>query len=468
MTSMSAGEVLTSGPVWKLPPSEATSSEYRSRSCRRSSPSGRAGTASTALPPPKGKPTAAILSVIAADSRIASSSAAAGSAYAFIRVPPPAGPRRVEWRQTNIHVPLARSKWTTVCSPSQARMSSSSTPRTYPYPSLGGFGDAAGGSHASRVAERLPAPRRLPSRLSRAQGAPLPLRWAGRELTRRPHASHSAPHPARPRGAPRTGGLRRRWAGRGDGSRRRRLRAGSGLGHRPQRPRGPGRGTRQPAPRRARARRSSRVGHAESGGRLEGAAHGVLWVLLARRPGPTGRALGLATAGRVRVHRRRWREHRLRLFVGVCCDAGMAPLPRPQSQHRAFVLQGDRCRRRDRRERDSLLGADVRLRRGQRLSATCLADTHPSPAGRFLAPARADSAPGAQVARSRAAARGCLQAPDTGTEAGEPHRGSQAWPCFEAAAIAAARGEQAAPVGRESAGRSNLHRPPDDLDARHA
>src|SRR5919198_6684283 len=71
--------------------------------------------------------TAAILSVIADASRIASSSPSAGAAYVFIRVPPPAGPREVEWMQTNIHVPVGRSKRTTTSSPSQARISSSST-----------------------------------------------------------------------------------------------------------------------------------------------------------------------------------------------------------------------------------------------------------------------------------------------------------------------------------------------------
>jgi hypothetical protein len=49
---------------------------------------------------------AAILSVIAAASRIASDMASAGDVYVFIRVPPSAGPRFVEWIQTNIHVPL--------------------------------------------------------------------------------------------------------------------------------------------------------------------------------------------------------------------------------------------------------------------------------------------------------------------------------------------------------------------------
>src|ERR671934_2061648 len=127
---MSAADVFTSGPVLNVPRSEATRSAYRNRRPRRASPSTSSGTARTALPPPKGMSTAAILSVIADASRIASSSPSAGSAYVFIRVPPPAGPREVEWMQTNIHVPLGRSKRTTTSSPSQERRSSSSTTGT--------------------------------------------------------------------------------------------------------------------------------------------------------------------------------------------------------------------------------------------------------------------------------------------------------------------------------------------------
>src|SRR5919204_4953023 len=88
--------------------------------------------------------TAAILSVIADASRIASSSPSAGSAYVFIRVPPPAGPRAVEWMQTNIHVPLGRSKRTTTSSPSHELITSSSTEGT----------PACGRLHRGRQRER--------------------------------------------------------------------------------------------------------------------------------------------------------------------------------------------------------------------------------------------------------------------------------------------------------------------------
>src|SRR5437763_13030432 len=67
---------------------------------------------------------------MASASLIASAGASAGSAYTFIRVPPPAGPREVEWMQTKIHVPVGRSKRTTTSSPSHERRSSSSTPGT--------------------------------------------------------------------------------------------------------------------------------------------------------------------------------------------------------------------------------------------------------------------------------------------------------------------------------------------------
>src|SRR5919197_2666968 len=85
------------------------------------------GTASTALPPPKGMATAAVFSVIADASRIASARASEGSEYTFIRVPPHAGPRAVEWMQTKIHVPAGRSKRATTFSPSHERIRSSST-----------------------------------------------------------------------------------------------------------------------------------------------------------------------------------------------------------------------------------------------------------------------------------------------------------------------------------------------------
>src|SRR5262245_40116811 len=84
-----------------------------------------ARTASTALPPPIGKPATANFRVMAADRSIASARASEGDAYTFIRVPPLAGPSALECTQTNIHVPLGASKWTTVSSPSHASMSSS-------------------------------------------------------------------------------------------------------------------------------------------------------------------------------------------------------------------------------------------------------------------------------------------------------------------------------------------------------
>src|SRR5712664_529191 len=42
-----------------------------------------------------------------------------------MRVPPAAGPRRVEWTQMNIKVPVSRSRWSDTDSPSQAVISSS-------------------------------------------------------------------------------------------------------------------------------------------------------------------------------------------------------------------------------------------------------------------------------------------------------------------------------------------------------
>src|SRR6266849_4039319 len=44
-----------------------------------------------------------------------------------MRVPPPAGPSRREWMQTNIQVVEAASKRTTTCSPSQASITRSSS-----------------------------------------------------------------------------------------------------------------------------------------------------------------------------------------------------------------------------------------------------------------------------------------------------------------------------------------------------
>jgi hypothetical protein len=61
------------------------------------------------LAPPNGTSVAAIFMVMPCASRIASASPSAGEGYAFIRVPPPAGPRFVEWMHTNIHVPLGWS-----------------------------------------------------------------------------------------------------------------------------------------------------------------------------------------------------------------------------------------------------------------------------------------------------------------------------------------------------------------------
>src|SRR5262249_31776510 len=96
------------------------SSPYRCSRSRRSSPSGRCGTASTPLPPPKGRPATANLAVIPAASRVPSSSASAGLPYTFILVPPPAGPSRREWMQMNIQVLEGSSKRMTTCSPSHS------------------------------------------------------------------------------------------------------------------------------------------------------------------------------------------------------------------------------------------------------------------------------------------------------------------------------------------------------------
>jgi hypothetical protein len=101
------------------------------KSHRRSSPVGRVGTESTAFPPPNGRSAADILRVMPSASRIASSSAFAANGYICMRVPPPAGPSLVEWRQMNIQAPLVSSKRATTSSPSQARMRSSRTRGPY-------------------------------------------------------------------------------------------------------------------------------------------------------------------------------------------------------------------------------------------------------------------------------------------------------------------------------------------------
>ena len=106
---MSAGVVFMSHAVMYVPPIDATSSPYRSSTRRRSSPVGIDGTASTALPPPNGTPAIACLRVMAPASRITSARPSAGSAYTRIRVPPKAGPSRVECTPTNIHAPVGRS-----------------------------------------------------------------------------------------------------------------------------------------------------------------------------------------------------------------------------------------------------------------------------------------------------------------------------------------------------------------------
>jgi hypothetical protein len=65
-----------------------------------------------------------------AESRIASSSPSAGESYTFMRVPPAAGPRRVECIQMKIQVSLSRSRRITACSPSQRSSSSSNVGMT--------------------------------------------------------------------------------------------------------------------------------------------------------------------------------------------------------------------------------------------------------------------------------------------------------------------------------------------------
>ena len=102
ITSMSASPVFMSGPVTNVPPSESTSSAYRSNTRRRSSPVGTDGTASTALPPPHGSPSTASLRVIPAASRRPSSSASAGSPYVSSASRPSRGRGWVEWMQTSI------------------------------------------------------------------------------------------------------------------------------------------------------------------------------------------------------------------------------------------------------------------------------------------------------------------------------------------------------------------------------
>ena len=103
-------------------PPRACSCPGRSRSCRRATRSGRrsarAGAAARRRPepparraPPCRRRTAGRARPACASSRRASrspsSSACRGSSYVFSRVPPMAGPSRVEWMQTNIQAPVA-------------------------------------------------------------------------------------------------------------------------------------------------------------------------------------------------------------------------------------------------------------------------------------------------------------------------------------------------------------------------
>jgi hypothetical protein len=333
------------------------------------------------------------------------------------------------------------------------------------HPSNGGFRSAAGRAGTRRLttasvsgfsAETPPV-----LRPGRPQGGARDLRWAGRESTRRPYASHTAPHPARAVRAARTGGLRRWPAGSSHGSRRRRLHAWSELGHRARRPCLPGRRPRQPAPRRAWSRRPRRIGHADGGGDVEGAAHGLLRLPRPRRPGPAGRSFRRKPLGGVRLHDGRLgREHRLWTAIRVRRHAGLARLARSQGEHRALVLPGDRGGCRSRCERNPLLGAGVRHGGRQWLSTASTSGS------------AADARGCAQAGRSRTKAAGpgrptCAGETGEHTGARGSRRSRQAFPCLRGAANPVPGGEQASRVGSAPAGGAQIHRSAHDYRAQH-
>ena len=146
------------------------------------------------MPPPHGRPSTASLRVIPAASRRPSSSASDGSSYVFSRVPPMAGPRRVEWMQTNIHAPVASSCRTTTCSPSHRRSRSSNTSSTLTRPRTRG--------------EAWRSPRRVRRRVSQARGGRTrgPASRTPRPARRRRDARSAAVRTSLPPGA----GTRRR------------------------------------------------------------------------------------------------------------------------------------------------------------------------------------------------------------------------------------------------------------------
>ena len=105
--SMSGGPVFISAAVTYVPCNDSTMAAYRSMIRARSSEprSGTSGTASTALPPPYGRPAAACFMLIALDRRSTSRTASSRDGYGFILVPPIAGPSTVECTPTNIQRP---------------------------------------------------------------------------------------------------------------------------------------------------------------------------------------------------------------------------------------------------------------------------------------------------------------------------------------------------------------------------
>jgi hypothetical protein len=78
ITSMSCDVVFMSHAVQYVPCSDSTRSAYRRSSRSRAAPVGTSGTATTALPPPSGRPATAFFRVIALERRSPSRSASAG------------------------------------------------------------------------------------------------------------------------------------------------------------------------------------------------------------------------------------------------------------------------------------------------------------------------------------------------------------------------------------------------------
>ena len=147
------------------------------------------------------------------------------------------------------------------------------------------------------------------------------------------------PHPPpQPRRRPPGAAGRPRRPGRRGGAARQRghqLHPHQLLGHKPRRPRLPGRQPDQPVPRRQRPLPAGQLLQPHRLLRLEVAAHGRLRLLRPRRPRPPDRPRRLPTRQRLRLQRQQLgREHRLGLPQRPSRRQRLARLPRPQSQHR--------------------------------------------------------------------------------------------------------------------------------------